>query len=146
MRVVEIKASQTLYTLHEHLQSDLGYAPDQMVVFRTLNEKGGKKKQYGLFDMGDGSIDTLTLNELKRRNELNIQYIFDIRNDRFMTITFMEEDEALPRKVYPRTVDEKGLPPDQFDARVLADDPLIANDDAAGLDDENEEEEYDDVS
>ena len=37
MRVVEIKAAQTLYTLHEHLQNELGYAPDQMVVFRTLN-------------------------------------------------------------------------------------------------------------
>jgi hypothetical protein len=139
MRVVEIKASQTLYTLHEHLQSDLGYAPDQMIVFRTLNKKGGKKKQYGLFDMGDGSIDTLTLAELKQRNELNIQYIFDIRNDRFLAITFMEEDEASPRKVYPRTVDEKGLPPDQFDARVLVDEPFIVDDDIVGLDDENEE-------
>ncbi|MDR2449884.1 MAG: hypothetical protein LBD52_08000 [Prevotellaceae bacterium] len=125
MRVVEIKASQTLYTLHEHLQNDLGYAPDQMVVFRTLTEKGKVKKQYGLFDMGDGSIDTLTLAELKRRNELDIQYVFDLRNNRFLKIEFTGEDEASPRKAYPLTADEKGLPPDQFDARLPAEDPLI---------------------
>ena len=128
MRVVEIKAAQTLYTLHEHLQNELGYAPDQMVVFRTLNEKGKVKKQYGLFDMGDGSIDTLTLAELKRRNEPTMQYVFDLRNDRFLTIAFIDDDEASPRKAYPRTVDEKGLPPDQFDARLLAEDPLIEHD------------------
>ena len=118
MRVVEIKAAQTLYTLHEHLQNDLGYAPDQMVVFRTLNEKGKVKKQYGLFDIGHGSIDTLTLAELKARNELNMQYIFDIRNDRFLKIEFIETGEASPRKAYPLTADERGSPPDQFDARL----------------------------
>lgn len=118
MLVVEIKAAQTLYTLHEHLQNDLGYAPDQMVVFRTLNEKGKVKKQYGLFDMGDGSIDTLTLAELKRRNELNMQYVFDLRNNRFLTIEFLDDGEASPRKAYPLTADEKGLPPDQFDTRM----------------------------
>jgi hypothetical protein len=129
MRVVEIKASQTLYTLHEHLQSDLGYAPDQMITFRALNKKGEEKKQYGLFDMGDGSIDTLTLAELKRRNELNMRYVFDLHNDRFLNIEFMEEDEASPRKAYPLTADEKGLPPDQFDARMPAGESLIDHDD-----------------
>ena len=78
--------------------------------------------------MGDGSIDTLTLAELKRRNELTMQYVFDLRNDRFLTIAFIDDDEASPRKAYPRTVDEKGLPPDQFDARPLAEDPLVDHD------------------
>jgi hypothetical protein len=146
LRIVEIKDSQTLYTLHEHLQSDLGYAPDQMIVFRTLDKKGGEKNKYGLFDMGHGSIDTLTMAELRRRNELNMQYIFDIRNDRFLNIAFIEEDEASPRKVYPLTADEKGLPPDQFDARTFTESPIMAGDDAAGLGDEESDEEYYDAS
>jgi hypothetical protein len=129
LRMVEIKASQTLYTLHEHLQNDLGYAPDQMIVFRILNKKGEEKNQYGLFDMGSGSIDTLTLEELKNRNELHMQYVFDMRNNRFLHIECIEEDEASPRRAYPLTADEKGLPPDQFDARALADDPLLTQED-----------------
>jgi hypothetical protein len=125
MRIVEIRASQTLYTLHEHLQRDLAYAPDQMIVFRTPGKKGKRTTQYGLFDMGSGSIDALTLAELKRRHELTLQYVFDMRNDRFLMIEFIDEGEASPRKVYPLTTDEKGLPPDQFDARRLAGEPFI---------------------
>jgi hypothetical protein len=127
LRIVEIKTSQTLYTLHEHLQNDLGYAPDQMIVFRTPAE-GKKKKQYGLFDMGDGSIDTLTLAGLKRKHKLELQYVFDLRNDRFLKIELIEEDDASPRKTYPRTTDEKGLPPNQFSARTPAGEPLAGFD------------------
>jgi hypothetical protein len=116
-----------------------------------LNEKGKEKKQYGLFDMGAGSIDTLTLAELKRRNELSMQYVFDLRNNRFLKIELIDEGEALPRKAYPLTADERGLPPDQFDARAHVGDPLIAHDHAAGLDDDEdddgaEEEEYYNIS
>jgi hypothetical protein len=138
LRIYEVKASQTLYDLHEHIQNDLGYAPDQMIEFRTLNKKGKQQHVYGLFDMGDGSIDNISLQALRQRDELRLLYVFDMRNDRAFLLDFMEEDEASPRKVYPLTIQEKGVAPDQFNARVIID---IEDDE----DDENsfvEPEEY----
>jgi len=131
LRVYEVKASQTLYDLHEHIQNDLGYAPDQMIEFRTLNKKGKQQHEYGLFDMGDGSIDTVSLKMLHQRDELTLLYVFDIRNDRALRLDFIEEDEEAPRKVYPRTSEEKGVAPDQFSARIADEDelPLMENDD-----------------
>ena len=121
LRIYEVKASQTLYDLHEHIQNDLGYAPDQMIEFRTLNKKGKQQHVYGLFDMGDGSIDNISLQALRQRDELRLLYVFDMRNDRAFRLDFMEEDEASPRKVYPLTIQEKGVAPDQFNARVIID-------------------------
>ena len=131
LRVYEVKASQTLYDLHEHIQNDLGYAPDQMIEFRTLNKKGKLQGEYGLFDMGDGSIDSISLQMLRQRDELILLYVFDVRNDRALRLDFMEEDEEISRKVYPLTSQEKGAAPDQFSARIIDEDeqPLMDNDD-----------------
>jgi len=126
LRVYEVKTSQTLYDLHEHIQNDLGYAPDQMIEFRTLDKKGKQKHEYGLFDMGDGSIDNITLQALRQNDELTLLYVFDIRNDRALRLDFMEETEGSPRKVYPLTVEEKGTAPDQFSARTVDDEDEYA--------------------
>ena len=128
LRVYEVKASQTLYELHEHIQNELGYAPDQMIEFRTLDKKGKQKHEYGLFDMGDGSIDNISLQALYQNDELSLLYVFDIRNNRAIRLDFMEEDEGNPRKVYPLTIEEKGSAPDQFSAKVIDDDEISFTD------------------
>jgi hypothetical protein len=124
LRVYEVKASQTLYDLHEHIQNDLGYAPDQMIEFRTLDTQGKQRHEYGLFDMGDGSIDNISLQTLHQRGEFTLLYVFDMHNNRALRLDFMEEDEASPRKVYPLTIQEKGIAPEQFNIRVTDDDEL----------------------
>ena len=124
LRVYEVKASQTLYDLHEHIQNDLGYAPDQMIEFRTLDGKGKQQHEYGLFDMGDGSIDTVNMQTLRQRGETTLLYVFDLRNDRSLRLDFMEEDEEITRKVYPQTIEEKGTAPDQFNTRNTDEDEL----------------------
>ena len=50
MREYEIKGETSLYKLHDFLQNDFDFAPDQMVAFRGLDEKGKFRSEYGLFD------------------------------------------------------------------------------------------------
>jgi hypothetical protein len=151
LRIYEIKENQTLYHLHEHIQDDLGYAPDQMIVFRSIDEKGTEKNEYGLFDMGSGSIDSLSLAEMKKRGELTLLYVFDMHNDRFLKLEFIEEDEAAPRKVYPLTSEEKGLAPDQFSAKhIHGDDELLVSDPTPpsgpdNFDDDDDDDDDDDT-
>ncbi len=114
MREYEVKADMTLYDLHEYLVGDLDFSPDQMVLFRGLSKSGSIKSEYGLFDMGDGSMDSVTLAETLKNDEQTIQYVFDIRKDRCITLTFLEQLLEQPRAHYPRLTAEKGRNPDQF--------------------------------
>jgi len=113
VRVYQAKASTTLYALHLFLQNDLSFAPDQQVVFRTVDNMG-KSMEYGLFDMGNGSMDQVRLESLHQKGILTIHYVFDIFNGRYLILQFEKMAEEMPRKVYPRTIMEQGGDPDQF--------------------------------
>ncbi len=114
MRQYELRGGNTLYDFHEHIVEDLSFAPDQMVVFYSVDNKGKVLRQYGLFNMGDGSMDEITIEQLLDRKETTLLYVFDMRDKRSLRLSFMETDDELPRKSYPRTADEKGTPPSQF--------------------------------
>ena len=110
----EVKAATTLYGLHHFLQNDLAFAPDQQVFFKTFNGEGCAMHTYGLFDMGQGAMDQVRLEALSGRGETVLHYVFDAFNNRVIVLQYEGDDEELPRKVYPRTVQERGAAPDQF--------------------------------
>lgn len=114
MREYEINGDISLYSLHEFLINDLEFAPDQMVVFRGLDSKDKLRSEYGLFDMGDGSMDSVTIEKAIAKGETTIHYVFDLNNDRALILTLVGEVEKSMRASYPRLVAEKGRNPDQF--------------------------------
>ncbi len=114
MREYEIKGNTTLYDLHEYLVEDLGFSPDQMVVFRTLDATEKDRCEYGLFDMGDGSMDCITVDDVIAKKEIHILYVFDLNHNRCIKLTLDGEVAESPRTSYPRLTAEKGRNPDQF--------------------------------
>ena len=114
IRIYEIKDTTTLYALHLFLQNDLSFAPDQQVFFRSVDNTGKPIHEYGLFDMGEGSMDQLRLSVLHQQGVLTIHYVFDVYKDRYLILEFQDMAEELPRKVYPRTILEQGGDPEQF--------------------------------
>ena len=114
LRVYEAKTITTLYGLHHFLQNDLSFAPDQQVFFKTFDAEGQAMHTYGLFDMGQGAMDQVRLETLVGRGETVVHYVFDSFNKRALVLQYEDTDEELPRKVYPRTVQERGAAPDQF--------------------------------
>lgn len=114
MREYEIKGETTLYKLHEFLVNDLDFSPDQMVAFRGLSPEGKVMSEYGLFDMGDGSMDMITIEKTVGKGEQDILYVFDMRRDRIIKLSLVGEVDQVPRASYPRLVAEKGRNPDQF--------------------------------
>ncbi len=114
LREYEIKSETSLYELHDFLLNDLGFAPDQMVVFRGIDDKEKLMSEYGLFDMGDGTMDAVTVEKTISKGEISLLYVFDLRKDRFIKLTFIEEAEPSFRASYPRLVAEKGRNPEQF--------------------------------
>ena len=114
LRLYEAKTDTSLYRLHHFLQNDLSFAPDQQVFFKTFTADGAPVHTYGLFDLGHGAMDQVRLEALVGRGETVVHYVFDTFNNRAIILQYEGEDEELPRKVYPRTIQERGAAPDQF--------------------------------
>ena len=141
MREYEIKGETSLYKLHDFLQNDLDFSPDQMVAFRGLDEGDRFRSEYGLFDMGDGSMDMVTVEKTIKKGEVNLLYVFDLRKDRVIKLTLVGEVEEARRASYPRLVAEKGRNPEQFangydDMDQYAEPVDDSSDDLSFMDDE----------
>ncbi|MDD2491002.1 MAG: hypothetical protein PHV12_02275 [Bacteroidales bacterium] len=114
MREYEVKGVSSLYSFHLFLQSDLGFAPDQMVIFRGLSKSNKVKTEYGLFDMGDGSMDKVSVESAFNSGIEFLMYVYNMFKDRGMRLELIGTEEPLSRRSYPRLVAEKGRNPDQF--------------------------------
>lgn len=117
MREYEALSETTLYAFHLFLQNDLGFAPDQLVMFKGIKEAGVVNSQYGLFDLGNGSMDSIKLSDLYKKGELIIYYVYDIRNNRHLVLEFISKDEESYRGSFPRMTSERGKNPEQFSDR-----------------------------
>jgi hypothetical protein len=113
-RQYDLRGKDTLYDFHEHMVNDLHFAPDQVVWFLVKKANGKTVKKYALFDLGDGSMDEITIEQLNLGNGATLFYVFDVHDNRSLRLTFLGTGEALPRKSYPRTSDEQGDAPLQF--------------------------------
>lgn len=109
--------SISLYRLHEFLCRDLEYSSDQMVYFEAIDKKGEPVKRYGLFDFGDGSMDTVSLQSTIDNEELVLKYVYNVPMGLSIILTFISEQEYNRKLDYPCLVNEKGRIPDQFSAQ-----------------------------
>ena len=113
-REYEFKSDMKLYSLNEFLLNDLDFSPDQMIIFEGIDKNNKKVSKYGLFDLGHGSIDMITLEKTLSKGELVLSYIYDLNSGRHILLEFIEESEVEPRKQYPRLTAQKGSNPSQF--------------------------------
>lgn len=158
-RVYEIKGDMSLFKFNLFLVDDLGFSPDQMVLFEGYDAAGTLCSEYGLFDLGDGSMDTVTFDKVAARGESELHYCFDLRNNRYIKLVLEGESGESPMRAYPHLVAENGQNPDQFRARYeeapavpklhpYRDSAVIGDDDEPDdddLDDEDEEEDDDKI-
>jgi hypothetical protein len=147
----------TLFRFNAFITDNLGFSPDQMVMFEGYDEKGTLCSEYGLFDMGDGAMDTITFEKVLERGETELHYVFDLRNDRYIRLIYEGETSYLPMRAYPALVEEKGQNPDQFRVRI-EEEPVVPklhpdhgfdkfaalDDELDDLDDDEDEEDGDD--
>jgi len=154
-RVYAVKEDMSLYALHTFICGNLAFDATQMVFFNGYDEKGVRKGSYGFFDIGNGSMDQVTLAQLVAKGENTIRYYFDMRRKRYFIIT-IEGVLNDPRQEVPALLEGKGEDPDQFaekyiDPEVVAPRTPITgefddddDEDEDDFDDEDEEEEDDD--
>lgn len=114
MREYEVKGESSLYSLHLFLQNDLGFAPDQMVLFRGLSKTNKKISEFGLFDTGDGTMDKVSVEMAFAKGAASLLYVYNPFKDKGMRLELIGKEDPLSRRSYPRLVAERGRNPDQF--------------------------------
>lgn len=157
-RVYHINGATTLYTLHKQLRADLEFPQDQLIMFKALDVTGGLVARYGLFDLGSGTVDQISLEKAVKAGATDFVYFYDVTNRKSVNITVEGELEAVKVSPdFPVLADTKGPNPIDFENGYVAFEDLPERqrilpgesddedfDDDEDLDEEPEEEEDED--
>lgn len=159
-RVYDVNGSNTLYTFHKQLRADLEFPMDQPILFKSFDADGKVAARYALIDLGDGTVDDVTVSKTIQDGIVRFVYFYDVLAKKYVIITL--EGESDGSSALPTVMESKGplpidfehgyvafedLPKDQRrlpgDAAEEVGDDEVENDfdDEEGDDDDREEEE-----
>lgn len=152
-RLYHVNGATTLYDIHKQLRSDLEFAQDQIIMFKALDVTGGVVARYGLFDLGSGTVDRVTLEDTVKAGTDSMVYFYDVTNKKSVILTV--EGEAEGERVMGLVLKEsKGPNPIEFENGYVAYEDLPERqrylpgeepeDDDEAFDDEEEEDDEDD--
>lgn len=119
-RVYEVKSTMTLYDFHKRLRDDLDFPHDQLIQFKALDAAGGLVARYGLFDLGSGAVDAVSLGDTVEKGVASFLYFYDVANRKSVIVTCEGEVEARNGAAYPALVETKGPNPIEFENGYVA--------------------------
>lgn len=119
-RVYEVKDTTTLYSLHKQMRSDMDFPQDQLVLFKAMDDKGNVSARYGIFNLGAGTIDTVTIGQTYKKGELSFIYFYDTTNAKSVIVSFDGQSEERKGVIYPALVETKGPNPIDFENGYVA--------------------------
>ncbi len=114
MREVAVSSQMNLFRFNRYILTELGFSCDQLVIYKAFDAKGELKAQYGLFDLGSGTIDKITFKDLFDAEYQRIELVYDIKTKRVIILSLEGEIPENPRMDYPAIIGEKGHNPSQF--------------------------------
>ncbi len=117
----EVKANSSLYSFHKQMRVDMEFPQDQLILFKAFDGEGNVSARYGIFDLGSGTIDMITLAQCHKKGEDKFIYFYDTTNVKSVIVTFEgEAGEASPKETYPLLVESKGPIPLEFENGYVA--------------------------
>ena len=124
-RVYQMSARSTLYAFHKQMRADMEFPADQLILFKGLDADGNVLARYGLFDLGSGAADQVSLADTRKMGIVSFVYFYDVTNRKSVNITF-EEETSEPGGA-PTLVDAKGPDPIAFENGYVAFEDLPAD-------------------
>ena len=120
-RVYNVNGDTTLYTLHKQMRSDLEFPQDQLIMFKGLAADESVVGRYGLFDLGFGTVDAVTVADAVEKGITHFVYFYDVMNRKSVNVAVEGEAEgARVRADAPVIVDSKGPNPIDFENGYVA--------------------------
>ena len=118
-RVYHLNADNTLYSFHKQMRSDLEFPQDQLILFKAFDAAGSVVARYGLFDLGFGAVDEITVAQVVSKGIASFNYFYDVTNKKSVIVTFEGEVPAA-RVSTPTLVESKGPVPLDFENGYIA--------------------------
>lgn len=119
-RVYELKSTTTLYEFHKRMRDDMDFSHDQLIQFKGLDKNGGLVARYGMFDLGAGVVDEVTLEDTVKKGIVQFTYFYDVTDKKSVIVTCEGEVDEVPGKIYPALVETKGPNPIEFENGYVA--------------------------
>ena len=120
-RVYHVNGATTLYTLHKQMRADMEFPQDQLIMFKALDPLGEVIGRFGLFDLGSGTVDQVSLEKAVKAGATDFVYFYDVTNRKSVNITVEGEVEGVPvRADYPVIAESKGPNPIEFENGYVA--------------------------
>lgn len=156
-RVYDLDSKNSLYAFHKQMLSDMEFPQDQIVLFKAFDAAENVVARYATFDLGDGSIEHISIAQVVSAGITHFVYFYDTTNKKSVILTIEGESD---RTVGKPTLDaslSKGPIPEDFlngyvafedlppEKRKAPDDDDFDDDDDDDADDDMEdddEEEY----
>ncbi len=117
-RVYQIGGGSSLYEFHKQMRSDMEFPLDQLIMFKALALDGSVVGRYGLFDLGCGTVDNVTIGQAVNAGVDSFQYFYDVVNRKSVFITLEAQEEG--PDCLPVIVDVKGPNPIEFENGYVA--------------------------
>lgn len=119
-RVYHLNGENTLYSFHKQMRSDMEFPQDQLILFKAFDAAGNVVARYGLFDLGNGAVDDVTVEQVVKKGITSFTYFYDVTNKKSVNITFEGSDEDLPSVASPTLFESKGPNPIDFENGYVA--------------------------
>ena len=92
-RIYHVNGATTLYTLHKQMRADMEFPQDQLIMFKALDVEGAVVGRYGLFDLGSGTVDQVSLEKAVKAGATDFVYFYDVTNRKSVNIAVEGEVE-----------------------------------------------------
>lgn len=119
-RVYELKSTTTLYEFHKRMRDDMDFSHDQLIQFKGLDKAGALVARYGMFDLGAGAVDDVTLEDTVKKGITEFTYFYDVTDRKSVIVTYEGEASEVPGRTYPALVETKGPNPIDFENGYVA--------------------------
>ena len=117
-RVYKISGDNSLYTFHKQLRADLEFTVDQPILFKAFDQAGEVAARYALTDLGNGTVDTVSVAKTVKDGIVKFVYFYDIAARKSVTITLEAEETGTIDG--PTLIESKGPIPLEFENGYVA--------------------------
>ena len=119
-RIYHLSGENTLYTFHKQMRSDMEFPQDQLILFKAFDASGAVVARYGLFDLGSGAVDEVTIASVVKKGIKSFVYFYDVTNKKSVNISFEGPVEGASERGCPVLADIKGPNPIEFENGYIA--------------------------
>ncbi len=119
-RIYHLNGENTLYSFHKQMRADMEFPQDQLILFKAFDASGSVLARYGLFDLGNGAVDDITVEQVVKKGITSFTYFYDVTNKKSVNISYEGALEGIPPVSGPVLADIKGPNPIDFENGYVA--------------------------